>query len=98
MLRVVACLTTQHDWRLVLLAAAVCFLTSLAAIHLFQRSCATAGRPRLLWLITTGAATGYGIWATHFIAMLAYTPGLPNGYDLLITLSSLFAAAIITGA
>ena len=75
MLRVISCLTTQHDWRLVLLAAAVCFLTSFAAINLFHRSCATTGRTRLLWLITTGAATGYGIWATHFIAMLAFTPG-----------------------
>ena len=98
MLRVISCLTTQHDWRLVLLAAAVCFLTSFAAINLFHRSCATTGRTRLLWLITTGAATGYGIWATHFIAMLAFTPGVATGYDLLLTVSSLIAAAVITGA
>jgi diguanylate cyclase (GGDEF)-like protein len=98
MLRVVSCLATQHDGRLVLLAASVCLLTSLAAINLFHRGCATAGRTRLLWLVTTAAATGYGIWATHFIAMLAYAPGLPGGYDLLLTLASLFAAAIITGA
>ena len=83
MLRVVACLTNQHDWRLVLLAGALCFLTSIAAISMFQRSLATAGRARLLWLITTGAGTGYGIWATHFVAMLAFAPGLPAGYDLL---------------
>lgn len=98
MLRVVSCLTTQHDLLLVLLAAAVCFFTSLAAINLFHRGCATTGRARLLWLITTGAATGYGIWATHFIAMLAFTPGFPVGYDLLLTIASLFAAAAITGA
>jgi diguanylate cyclase (GGDEF)-like protein len=98
MLRVVSCLTAQHDWQLVLLAAAVCFLTSLAAISLFHRACATAGRGRVLWLVTTGVATGYGIWATHFIAMLAYTPGLPNGYDLLLTILSLAVAAIITAA
>ncbi len=98
MLRVVSCVTTQHDLRLVLLAAVVCFLTSLVAINLFHRACSTAGRSRLLWLITTGAATGYGIWATHFIAMLAYNPGLAVGYDLLLTVASLFAAATITGA
>jgi diguanylate cyclase (GGDEF)-like protein len=97
MLRIVSCLATEHDLRLVLLAAAVCFLTSLAAVNLFHRGYATEGRTRLLWLITTGAATGYGIWATHFIAMLAFTPGLPAGYDLLLTFASLFAAAIITG-
>jgi diguanylate cyclase (GGDEF)-like protein len=98
MLRIVSCLTTQHDWRLVLLAGAVCFLTSLAAINLFYRASATAHRDRLLWLLTTSAATGYGIWATHFIAMLAYTPGIPTGYDLSLTVASLFAAWAITGA
>jgi signal transduction histidine kinase/NO-binding membrane sensor protein with MHYT domain/CheY-like chemotaxis protein len=98
MLRVVACLTNQHDWRLVLLAGALCFLTSIAAISMFQRSLATAGRARLLWLITTGAGTGYGIWATHFVAMLAFAPGLPAGYDLLMTIASLFLAALITGS
>jgi diguanylate cyclase (GGDEF)-like protein/PAS domain S-box-containing protein len=97
MFRIVSCLTNEHDWRLVLLAAGVCFLTSFAAIHLFHRALATVGRARLMWLITTAAATGYGIWATHFIAMLAYTPGLPTGYDLLLTILSLFAAAIVTG-
>jgi diguanylate cyclase (GGDEF)-like protein len=98
MLRVVSCLTTQHNWRLVLLAAAICFLTSLAAINLFHRANATAGRARVLWLITTGAATGYGIWATHFVAMLAYSPGLATGYDFLLTIASLLAAAVVTGA
>jgi diguanylate cyclase (GGDEF)-like protein len=97
MLRIADCLANQHDWGLVLLAAAVCFLTSLAAIHLFLRAQETTGRTRLLWLITTGAATGYGIWATHFIAMLAFSPRLPTGYDLQLTLLSLFAAAMITG-
>lgn len=97
MLRVVSCLTTQHDWRLVLLAVAVCFLTSVAAIALFRRAVATTERARLIWLLTAGLATGYGIWATHFIAILAYSPGFPIGYDLSLTLLSLFAAAAITG-
>ena len=97
MLRIVNCLASQHDWGLVLLAGAVCFLTSMAAIQLFLRARETTGRTRLLWLMTTGAATGYGIWATHFIAMLAFSPRLPTGYDLPPTLLSLFAAAIITG-
>ena len=98
MLRIVSCLATQHDWRLVLLAGAVCFLTSLAAINLFHRASVTASRDRYLWLLVTGAATGFGIWATHFIAMLAYAPGIPTGYDLVLTVASLFAAWAITGA
>ncbi len=98
MLRVVSCLTTQHDWRLIVLAGAVCFLTSVAAIHLFRRAVATGHRTRLLWLLTTGVAAGYGIWATHFVGMLAFSPGLPSGYDPILTLSSLVSAVVITTA
>ncbi|MDB5652875.1 MAG: diguanylate cyclase/phosphodiesterase [Tardiphaga sp.] len=86
----------QHDWRLVLLAAVVCFLTSLAAIKLFQRERAIAYRSRIGWLIVAGMVTGCGVWATHFIAMLAYLPGLPVRYDLVITACSLVAATVIT--
>ncbi|MGF1620598.1 MAG: EAL domain-containing protein [Rhodomicrobiaceae bacterium] len=97
MLRVASCLTTQHDLRLVLLAAAVCVLTSIVAINLLHRASATDDRTRVGWLITTGIAAGYGIWATHFIAMLAFSPGLPTGYDLPLTIYSLLAAAVMSG-
>lgn len=98
MLRVVSCLTTQHDWHLLLLAGLLCFLTTFVATNLFQRSQATEGRTRALWLIVTSATAGYGIWATHFIAMLAFSPGMPVGYDLPHTLISLLAAIVITGS
>src|SRR5688572_17403400 len=98
MLRVVTCLATEHDWRLLGLAIFVCVLTSVGTIAIFQRSLATTGRTRLLWLTATGVAAGYGIWATHFIAMLAFQPGMSVGYNLLLTLASLAAAALITGA
>src|ERR1700745_211492 len=96
MFKVFNCLTAEHDWRLVLLAVLICFLTSLAAINLFHRARAASGRTRLAWLTTTGVATGCGIWATHFIAMLAYEPGIPVAYNVGLTLLSLLAAAAIT--
>jgi diguanylate cyclase (GGDEF)-like protein/PAS domain S-box-containing protein len=95
MLRILNCLETQHDWRLVLLAGCVCFLTSLAAANLFQRARVAEGRLRLAWLFAAGSMTGSGTWATHFIAMLAYTPGVPVSYDLRITIFSLFAAVVV---
>jgi len=97
MFRVVSCLTTQHDWLLVAIAGALCFLTSTAAICLFRRSRATAGGTRLLWQIATGVGAGYGIWATHFVAMLGFAPGLPATYDLQITLASLLVASLVPG-
>jgi NO-binding membrane sensor protein with MHYT domain len=94
--RVLDCLTTQHDWRLVAAAGIVCFLASLTAITLFHRARSTKGRARAVWLAAAGAATGCGIWATHFLAMLAYQPGMPVAYDIDLTIVSLLAAAVIT--
>jgi len=96
MFRVFNCLTTQHDWRLVVVAGVVCFLSSLTAITLFNRARSTAGHARAIWIASAGAATGCGIWATHFLAMLAYQPGVPIAYDIHLTALSLVAAAVIT--
>jgi PAS domain S-box-containing protein len=97
MFRIYTCLTTQHDWRLVGVAAVVCLLASLSAISLFHRARATLGRTRAIWIVIAGTTTGFGIWATHFIAMLAYSPGMATGYDWSITVLSLAAAVAVTG-
>ena len=96
MFRILDCLETQHDGWLVLLAACVCFLTSLAAVNLFQRARTVEGKDSLIWLGIAGTVTGCGVWATHFIAMLAYTPGFPISYDVPATLLSLVVAAFMT--
>jgi NO-binding membrane sensor protein with MHYT domain/methyl-accepting chemotaxis protein len=97
MFRVFNCLATQHDLRLVVVAGVVCFLSSLTAITLFNRARSTAKRARLIWIAAAGAASGCGIWATHFLAMLAYDPAVPVAYDIQFTILSLMAAAIVTG-
>jgi methyl-accepting chemotaxis protein len=98
MFRVLNCLVTQHDWRLVVLAGIVCFLASLTAITLFNRARSTAGSARAIWIVAAGAAGGCGIWATHFLAMLAYQPGIPVAYDIDLTVLSLVAAVMVTAA
>ena len=96
MFRVFNCLTTEHDWRLVALAVLVCFLASLTAISLVHRARQTDGRARSMWIATAGIATGCGIWATHFVAMLAYDPGITVTYGLGLTIASLVVAALVT--
>jgi NO-binding membrane sensor protein with MHYT domain len=98
MYRVLSCLTVEHDWRLVVLAALICFLVSLAAVSLFHRALSTDGRTRATWILTAGVVSGCGIWATHFIAMLAYEPGVATAYDVGLTAASLVAAAVVTSA
>src|SRR5277367_2950240 len=97
MYRVLTCLSTEHDWRLVLLAGAVCFLASVVAVSLFDRARAAQGRARLVWIALDAAVSGCGIWATHFIAMLAYDPGNGAGYSIRVTVLSLVFAVSITG-
>src|SRR3954469_12751187 len=97
MFQIYNCLTTEHDWRLVVIAAVVCLLASLVTIGLLQRALVAGGNSRVRWIATAGAASGCGIWTTHFIAMLAYEPGVPVGYDVTFTLLSLLLACVITG-
>ncbi|MEA2906581.1 MAG: hypothetical protein QOI12_3968 [Alphaproteobacteria bacterium] len=96
MYRVFNCLTVEHDLRLVLLAGALCFLASVTAVNLLYRAGAAEGRSRTIWILTAGVASGCGIWATHFVAMLAYQPDVPTAYNIGLTVMSLVAAVAIT--
>jgi NO-binding membrane sensor protein with MHYT domain/two-component sensor histidine kinase len=96
-LRVLDCLAQEHDYRLVVLALGVCALGSYAAITLLNHMRIAQGRSRWGWLTATAVASGFSIWATHFIAMLAFSPDGPTGYDLVLTLLSLVAAIAVTG-
>jgi NO-binding membrane sensor protein with MHYT domain len=98
MYRVFTCLATEHDLRLVIVAGVICLLSSLAAINLFHQARAAGGLTRMIWVIAAGVMTGSGIWATHFIAMLAYDPGIGIGYGVSLTLLSLVAGILVTGA
>jgi diguanylate cyclase (GGDEF)-like protein/PAS domain S-box-containing protein len=97
MYKVLTCLGVEHDWKLVVLAGVVCFLGSSAALSLLQRAKASQGHARFAWMALQGAVAGSGIWATHFIAMLAYDPGIGAGYNMLVTALSLLLAILITG-
>jgi diguanylate cyclase (GGDEF)-like protein/PAS domain S-box-containing protein len=90
------CLTGDHDLRLVALAGLVCLFASYSAVSLMHRAIASNGSDRWIWTATGGAATGCGIWATHFIAMLAYDPGVVIGYAVTPTVVSLIIAIAMT--
>ena len=98
MLTVYTCLVTQHDLSLVALAIVICAVASLAAISLFAHARTSAGIGRYLWIAVAATSSGVGIWSTHFIAMLAYSPGVPHGYDVALTVVSLLVAIGLTFA
>ena len=97
MFQVYNCIATEHDLWLVGLAAVVCSLASYAAINLLRHARSSVGQMRGVWLAVSAVSTGFGIWATHFIAMLAFSPGIPSGYNIKLTFLSLVAAILLTG-
>ena len=98
MLTVYNCIVDQHDLRLVVLAALVCGVASFAAISLLHHVRRSVGYMRAVWIAVSAVSTGFGIWATHFVAMLAYEPAIPNAYSTGLTSLSLIAAIVLTGA
>jgi len=98
MLTVYDCIANAHDLRLVGLAAVICALASFTAISLLHHVHGSTGQMRLVWLAVSATSTGFGIWATHFIAMLAFSPGLPTAYNIVLTVLSLICAILLTGA
>src|SRR5581483_3671979 len=98
MFTVYSCVVNDHDLRLVVLAVLICALASITAITLIYHVRKSVHYMRCVWLAVSALATGFGIWATHFIAMLAYAPGVPSGYDVSLTVASLVLAIVTTGA
>ena len=98
MFRVLSCIRNDHDLRFVLMAAFVCLLASGTAVWLQAKT--RQQRAALRWgaLALTGVSFGAGVWATHFIAMLAYAPQLRTGYDLFGTALSLVTAMVFATA
>ncbi|WP_354040834.1 EAL domain-containing protein [Devosia sp. UYZn731] len=95
---VLSTLFLHHDLRLVVLAALICALSAFAGVTLLSHAQKLRpGRTRAIWLAIAAGSVGFGIWATHFVAMLAFAIGMPTGYDLWMTLLSLALAIVVTG-
>ncbi len=95
MLRVIGCITEQHDLRLVVLAGLLCLFSCATAMGMLERARMSGEEQRLFWLGAAGTVAGCGIWGTHFVAMLAFKPGLPVDYDQGLTALSVVIAAVL---
>jgi len=97
--KVLTCLATEHDLRLVLVAGLVCFGGCYTSFRLYSRMREAVGRGvQAAWMLLTGLVAGCSVWATHFIAMLAYDTGLRAGFLPTGTLASLLIAVVFMGA
>jgi diguanylate cyclase (GGDEF)-like protein/PAS domain S-box-containing protein len=94
MFSVFDCIGHEHDLRLVALAAALCLIGCFATVNLLGRARAVPTASCLTWLVAAAAVFGCSVWSLHFIAMLAFSPGLPIAYDVTMTASSIAIAVL----
>ena len=92
--QIVYCLTGQHDLRLVVVAGLVSVLSAAVGYDLLARA---KVERRVFWLSAAALVTGTGIWATHFIAVLAYDPGVVIAYGIATTALSGIAGTLLSG-
>jgi PAS domain S-box-containing protein len=90
------CIVGQHDPRLVAVAALICLFACYTAVGLFSHASEAAGPRRIKWLAIAAVVFGAGVWATHFVAELAYRPGMPVEYAVGPTAASLVVAVSLS--
>src|SRR5688572_30230389 len=92
-------LPATYSPSLVVLSYIVASLAAYTAIDLAGRVNEFRSEPRraAAWLAGGACAMGAGIWAMHFVAMLAYQLPIPVRYYEWTTLASLIAAIVTSG-
>ena len=83
---------------LVVASVIVASLASYVALVLASRVIAATGRLRQAWLVAGALAMGTGIWAMHFVGMLAFRLGdRPIAYDVPRLVLSVLVAVAASG-
>ena len=83
-----------YDGRLVAVSVIIAVAASYAALDLAGRITVAQGLARMAWLACGSLAMGTGIWAMHYIGMLAYTLPLEVRYHWPTVLASLLAVIL----
>lgn len=85
-----------YDPALVALSFVIAVLASYTTIELSFRTQTAQTKRRWIWLWSGAFAAGTGIWAMHFVGMLAYTLPIPIGFDPGITFYSWCAPVLFS--
>ena len=89
----VSCLE-QHDPRQLVWAVLICLLSVGAGLSAYRRARQTQGAFRLVWLGLLAFLLGAGVWATHFMAMLAFRHNMMASFGFDETALSLLTAGV----
>jgi diguanylate cyclase (GGDEF)-like protein len=83
---------------LVLVTFGLAILASFVALELAERIKVARGQARLGWLAAAGIAMGGGIWAMHFVGMIAMELPFAVAYEPSLTALSLLVAIFVSTA
>ncbi len=84
----------DYDFKLVVVSYLMIVFASYAALEISVCIRETQDSTRKYWISAFGFVLGGGVWAMHFIAMLAYKFSIPVGYNPAITFFSSLMAII----
>ena len=90
-------LTGHYETSLVLMSILVAIAASYAALSLAGRVSQSRGRAVGAWIVGGAIAMGSGIWAMHFVGMLAFRLPIPIAFDFSLTLVSLLLPIAASG-
>ncbi|HKR88519.1 MAG TPA: ATP-binding protein [Phenylobacterium sp.] len=93
MFAVITCLE-QHDPRQLVWAVLICVISAGAGLSAYRRARQARGLVRHVWLAMLAFLLGAGVWATHFMAMLAFQRHTPAAFEFQGTVVSLVTASV----
>ncbi|MFL6616283.1 MAG: putative bifunctional diguanylate cyclase/phosphodiesterase [Pantoea agglomerans] len=87
-------LPVTWDSVLICVSLIVAFIASFTALDTAGRVAVSRGWSARFWLLVGGTAMGIGVWAMHFIGMLAMMLPMMMRYDTRLTILSLLVAIL----
>lgn len=98
-------LVSQYNQILVVISFIVAILAAYTALNMAARVAGSQGVAARVWLAGGGVSMGIGVWAMHFIGMLAMDLSMSMSYNAALTVlsmvisisSSMFALWLVSG-
>ena len=87
-------MVSSYNTSLVLLSILIAILASYATLGLAERLAAIQSKDWRVWLAGGALAMGFGIWAMHFVGMLALNLPISLSYGAVGTLASMLPATL----
>ena len=89
MIDVLSCLSGSHDAVRLSFSLLIVLLGSVLTMNIIATTRSASGGRLAIWSGFSGLIGGSTVWATHFMAMVAFDPGLQYAFDLTLTVASL---------